>query len=56
MSEETQTQPDCVLWIDHTNRIISFKKADGFETKVFSSREEKIVYAFQKSTLGYRLQ
>ena len=30
MSEETQTRSDCVLWIDRTNRIISFKKAEGF--------------------------
>lgn len=56
MSEEVQTRPECVLWIDHTNRIISFKKADGFEAKVFSTREEKIVYAFQKSASGYRIQ
>ena len=56
MSEETQTRSDCVLWIDHTNRIISFKKAESFEAKVFSTREEKIAYAFQKATSGYRIQ
>lgn len=56
MSEEVQTRPECVLWIDHINRIISFKKAEGFEAKVFPTREEKIVYAFQKSTSGYRIQ
>ena len=48
MSEETQTRPECVLWIDRTNRIISFKKAEGFEAKVFPTRDEKIAYAFTK--------
>ena len=56
MSEETQTRADCVLWIDHVNRIISFKKAEGFEAKVFPTREEKIAYAFQECSSGYRIQ
>ena len=56
MIEETQTQSECVLWIDHTNRIISFKKAEDFEVKVFPTRDEKIAYAFRKGTSGYRLQ
>ena len=56
MSEETQTRSDCVLWIDHINRIISFKKAEGFEAKVFSSQALKIAYAFEMSSSGYRIQ
>ena len=52
MSEKPQTRSDCVLWIDHTNRIISFKKAEGFEAKVFPTREEKITYAVQERHLG----
>ena len=56
MSEETQTRSEFVLWIDRTNRIISFKKAEGFEVKVFPTREEKIAYAIQKATSGYRIQ
>lgn len=56
MSEETQTRVDCVLWIDHTNRIISFKKAEGFEAMEFPTWEEKIDYAFRKGTSGYRIQ
>ena len=56
MSEETQTRSECVLWIDRTNRIISFKKAEGFEVKVCPTREEKIAYAFRKGTSGYRIQ
>ena len=56
MSEETQTRSDCVLWIDHTNRIISFKKAEGFKEKSFPTRDEKIAYAFRKGASGYRIQ
>lgn len=47
---------DCVLWIDPIHRIIAFQKTEGFEPKVFSSHEEKISYAFQKSSIGYRIQ
>lgn len=56
MSEEVQTQSQCVLWIDHTNRIISFAAIKGFEQMVFSSREEKIAYAYEKGFSGYRIQ
>ena len=56
MSEEAKLRSDCVLWIDHANRIISFKKAEGFEVKVFPTQEEKIDYAFRKGTSGYRIQ
>ena len=56
MSEEERTQLECVLWIDHTDRIISFKKAEGFERKGFLSHDEKIAYALEKSTDGYRIQ
>ena len=35
---------------------IASKKAEGFEAKVFPTREEKIAYAFRKGTSGYRIQ
>lgn len=56
MSEEAQTYPECVLWIDHVNRIISFQKAEGFEQKVFSSHAAKIAFAYEKGSSGYRIQ
>ena len=56
MSEETQARSECVLWVDHYNRIISFKKADGFEERVFLTHEEKLDYAFSKGSQGYRIQ
>lgn len=54
--EEAQTRSKYVLWIDRVNRIISFQKAEGFEVKVFPSRDEKIAYAFKKGSSGYRIQ
>ena len=56
MGEEIQTKVECVLWIDHTNRIISFQKVKGYEEKVFSSRDEKLAYAYEKGASGYRIQ
>lgn len=56
MSKEAQTRSDCVLWIDRTNRIITFKKTEGFEPKEFPTRDEKIAYAFRKGISGYRIQ
>ena len=56
MSEQTQSRSECMLWIDHTNRIISFKQAEGFEAKEFPTQDEKIAYAFRKGTSGYRIQ
>ena len=29
MKEDRRPQEICVIWIDHTNRIISFRKEDG---------------------------
>ena len=29
MTEDRRPQAICVIWIDHTNRIISFRKEDG---------------------------
>ena len=56
MSEIKQMPGECTLWIDHVNRIISFKKADGLERMVFASREDKMSYAYEKCCAGYRVQ
>ena len=29
MKEDRRPQEICTIWIDHTNRIISFRKEDG---------------------------
>ena len=56
MSVDLQTNSERVLWINHAKRIISFEKIKGFQIMVFSTREEKIAYAFQKASSGYRIQ
>jgi len=56
MKEEIQTAPELTLWVDHANRIISFRKVEGFKAKVFLSQALKIAYAFEMSSSGYRIQ
>ena len=43
--EEEQAYP---IWIDHTDKIVSFKSAEGFEQLHFSSQEEKLAFAIEK--------
>ena len=33
------------IWIDRTDKIVSFKSAEGFEQLFFSSQEEKLALA-----------
>ena len=56
MNGNEKKQTVFTIWIDWTNRIISFQKVEGFETKTFSSSEERLEYAFQKCANGYRIQ
>ena len=44
------------IWIDETNKIISFKQIKGFELIRFSSKEEKTAFVVEKSYSGYRFQ
>lgn len=44
------------IWIDHTEKIVSFKRAEGFEQLQFSSQEEKLAFAIEKCSSGYRIQ
>ena len=56
MKEDNHAQEIYAIWIDHVNRIISFRKEDGFEPQAFSSQDERMQYALEKSTNGYRVQ
>ena len=56
MREQLKKDSECVLWIDHTNRIISFKNVVGFTPMEFPRREEKINYALLMSAAGYRIE
>ena len=51
--EDEQAYP---IWIDHTDKIVSFKSAEGFEQLQLSSQEEKLAFAIEKCSSGYRIQ
>ena len=44
------------IWIDHKDKIVSFKSVEGFEQLHFSSQEEKLAFAIEKCSSGYRIQ
>ena len=52
-AEEEKIYP---LWINHTDKIVSFKPAEGFMQLEFSSHEEKMSFAIAKGASGYRIQ
>mgnify|MGYP000021393646 FL=1 len=56
MSKEPEEKADYPIWIDHTDKIVSFKSAEGFEQLHFSSHEEKLAFAIDKCSSGYRIQ
>lgn len=53
LREEETSYP---IWIDHTDKIVSFKDAEGVEIMYFSSYEEKLAFAIDKCSSGYRIQ
>lgn len=44
------------IWVDWEKRIISFRKAEGFEALRFANREEMLTFAVEKSTAGFGIQ
>ena len=46
----------CVIWIDRLNRTVSFREADGFELRIFSTPEERLAFALEKCSDGYRVR
>ena len=55
MKEDRRPQEICAIWIDHANRIISFRKEDGFEPRAFLSPDEQMQYALEKCSNGCRV-
>lgn len=49
-------KPDCALWVDWRNQVISFRQMETCELKCFSSLEEMLLYAFEKCVSGFRVQ
>jgi len=56
VKKQWEQKPAYPIWIDHTKKIVSFKPAEGFERLDFSSKEEKIAFAVEKCSSGYRVQ
>lgn len=56
MKDINLAQNICMIWIDRLNRIVSFREADGFEPQTFSTPEERLAFAFEKCSNGYRVQ
>ena len=56
MADGIKAQTRSLLWVDWTERVVSFHEASGFERLEFSSDEEKLDYAFQKTSGGFRIQ
>ena len=56
MKEDHRPQEICAIWIDHANRIISFRKEDGFEPRAFLSPDEQMQYALEKCSNGCRIR
>lgn len=56
MKKENEKEEACLIWIDHTDKIVSFKRAEGFEQLRFSSQKEKFAFAMEKCSSGYRIQ
>ena len=44
------------VWINHTDKVVSFEKADGFEIIYFSSTKEIINFTMEQCSVGYRIQ
>ena len=44
------------IWIDRTDKIMSFRYVEGYEQLHFSSQEEKLAFAVEKCSSGYRVQ
>lgn len=56
MDDGIGTQALQSLWIHQMDRTVSFHAEDGYERLDFSSNEEKMKYAFEKTSNGFRIQ
>lgn len=56
MDDDTETRELQPLWINWTERIVSFHEEAGYEQLKFSSKEEKMDYVFEKTSNGFRIQ
>lgn len=56
MNKITEELKPFYVWINHTDKIVSFNEAEGFEKICFPSYKEMLSFAFNHSYVGYRVQ
>ena len=56
MEKTKEEEKDCSVWIDRTDKIMSFRYVEGYKQLHFSSQEEKLAFAVEKCSSGYRVQ
>ncbi len=44
------------IWIDLHNKIISFKKVEGFDFMCFETDEKRFKFVLERGLAGYRIQ
>ena len=56
MDENKEKENPVRVWIDKDNLVISFKKVEGFEERVFSDHDKMMATIFHMGSSGYRFQ
>lgn len=56
MGEERENGRPVSIWIDKDNLVISFKKVEGFEERIFPDHDKMMETAFHMGSSGYRFQ
>lgn len=56
MDDDTGSQTRPSLWIDWVGHIVSFHPEEGYQRLEFPSDREKMAYAVETSSRGFRIQ
>ena len=56
MGKERENGKPVSIWIDKDNLIISFKKVEGFEERIFPDHDKMMETVFHMGSSGYRFQ
>ena len=56
MDENKEKETSVSVWIDIDNLVISFKKVEGFEERIFPDRDKMMETIFHMGSSGYRFQ
>jgi len=56
MDDKREKEPSVSIWVDTENFVISFKKVEGFEERVFPDHDKMMDTIFHMGSSGYRFQ